>query len=217
MQLPLDENDRPLKRGTARRTNRSGESTIEKILGVARTILVRDGIEKFTVERIAREAQVTKGTLLYHFHDKERLLELMMQGYVEHLQKCLEAGIATVRASGRNVPEELETAAGFICWYRDFRRQNVVYSAFGISILSMSAHNDALRRPILQWYRQVFAKLRASGNTEVVAAVLMLEGLFFLRHLQLDMTTDEEIERILHNLQERLGLGAEPFLALAAG
>ena len=81
----------------------------------------------------------------------------------------------------------------------------------------MSAHNDALRRPILQWYRQVFAKLRASGNTEVVAAVLMLEGLFYLRHLQLDMTTDEEIERILHNLQERLGLGAEPFAALAAG
>ncbi len=206
MQTSLDKPASRIKRGQLRKTNKSGESTIEKILSSARTVLVRDGIEKFTVERIAREAQITKGTLLYHFHDKEQLLERMMTGYVEHLEERLNEGIAAVRASRPDIAPELEVVAGFICWYRDFRRQNAAYASFGVSILSMSINSEKMRRPVLEWYRRVFARLRAAGNSDILAAVLMLEGLFYLRHLQLDMTTDEEIELILRKIEIKLGL-----------
>lgn len=195
-----------IKRGQVRRTNKTGESTIEKILSAAQVVLVRDGIEKFTVDRIAREAGTTKGTFLYHFHDKERLLEVLMVRYVEHLQSMLSSAVDRVRASGRHVPSELETVAGFIDWYRHFRKQKPEYSALGVRLLSLSASNRSLREPILQWYRRLFVTLRGAGSSDVVAGVLMLEGLFYLRHLQLDMTTDEEIENILRRLEERLGL-----------
>ncbi len=148
---------------------------------------------------------VTKGTLLYHFHDKNQLLEALMQGYVAQLQARLDVGIEWVRAKGyNNLARERETIAGFIEWYRDFRRQALSYTSFGVSILSISAEDERLRKPALDWYRELFAKLRLSGDTRVVEAALTIEGLFFLRHFRLDTTTDEEVEAILSRMEKTL-------------
>ena len=84
--------------------------------------------------------RVTKGTLLYHFHDKNQLLEALMPGYIAHLQARLDAGTERVRAKGYgNLTRERETIAGFIEWYRDLRRQALSYTSFGVSILSARA------------------------------------------------------------------------------
>lgn len=84
--------------------------------------------------------RVAKGTLLYHFHDKNQLLEALMPGYIAHLQARLDAGIERVRAKGYdNLTRERETIAGFIEWYRDLRRQALSYMSFGVSILSARA------------------------------------------------------------------------------
>ena len=194
-----------LKRGQARRTNRMGGETIERILASASEIIKTEGTGKLTIARVAALAGVTKGTLLYHFHDKNQLLEALMQGYIAHLQTRLDAGIDRVRAKGyNNLTRERETIAGFIEWYRDFRRQALSYTSFGVSILSISAEDERLRKPALDWYRELFAKLRLSGDTRVVEAALTLEGLFFLRHFRLDATTDEEVEAILSRMEKTL-------------
>ena len=110
-----------------------------------------------------------------------------------------------MRAKGyNNLTRERETIAGFIEWYRDFRRQALSYTSFGVSILSISAEDERLRKPALDWYRDLFAKLRLSGDTRVVEAALTLEGLFFLRHFRLDATTDEEVEAILSRMEKTL-------------
>lgn len=200
-----DLEDPVLKRGLLRKTNRMGGRTIDRILAAAGEILSTEGTGKLTMARVAAAAGVTKGTLLYHFHDKNQLLEALMEGYVEHLAQCFEDGIGRVRAKGwNNLTRERETIAGFIEWYRSFRQRRASYTAFGLSILSISAENEKLRMSAYAWYESVFGRLRLSGDTRVVEAALTLEGLFFLRHFHLDVTKDDEVEEILARMEKTL-------------
>lgn len=196
--------DAVVKRGLERRTNRMGDATMRAILDAAKRILIEEGVSKFTIGHIAREAGVTKGTLLYHFHDKDQLLEHLMDEYVNHLEEKLEEGIATAKASGRYGENADETVAGFLEWYRQFRRQDAAYTAFGTTILAMSAANDAIRRRAEEWYESLFARLRASNCEDAVGIVLLLEGLFFLKHMRLDVTKDDEVEKLLDKVERLL-------------
>lgn len=200
-----EESGTAVKRGRLRKTNVKGGETIEKMVTAARELLITEGTDRFSMDRIAKRAGVTKGTLLYHFHDKEALLERLMSDYVDHLETELQAGVDIVRASGRQLRPAEELLAGFIVWYRHFRERNASYTSFGVSILSLSAQNDALRTRAVEWYESLFERLRAGQRPELLEGVLMLEGLFFLRHLRLDVTTDEEIDAVLTRLDAKLG------------
>lgn len=50
----------------------------EKILDAAAAIVRRDGVAKLTLEAAAKEAGVSKGGLLYHFPNKESLIDGMV-------------------------------------------------------------------------------------------------------------------------------------------
>jgi len=199
-----ENSDAVLKRGLERKTNRMGDATMRSILDAAKRVLIDEGVSKFTIGRIAKKAGVTKGTLLYHFHDKDQLLSHLMDEYVDHLEEKLEEGMAAAKASGRYGENADETVAGFLEWYRRFRREDASYTAFGTTILAMSAENDAIRRRAEEWYESLFAKLRTSQCENAVGIVLLLEGLFFLRHMRLDVTKDDEVEKILKNAERLL-------------
>lgn len=196
--------DAVVKRGLERRTNRMGDATMRNILDTAKRILIEEGVSRFTIGHIAKQAGVTKGTLLYHFHDKDQLLAHLLDEYVDHLEEKLYEGIAAAKASARYAEDADETVAGFIEWYRRFRREDASYTAFGTTILAMSAANDAIRRRAQEWYESLFAKLRASNCCDAIGIVLMLEGLFFLRHMRLDVTTDDEAAMLLEKAERLL-------------
>ena len=196
--------DAVVKRGLERRTNRMGDATMRNILDTAKRILIEEGVSRFTIGHIAKQAGVTKGALLYHFHDKDQLLAHLMDEYVDHLEEKLDEGIAAAKASARYAQDADETVAGFIEWYRRFRREDASYTAFGTTILAMSAANDAIRRRAQEWYESLFAKLRASNCGDAIGIVLMLEGLFFLRHMRFDVTTDDEAAMLLEKAERLL-------------
>lgn len=196
--------DAVVKRGLERRTNRMGDATMRNILATAKRILIEEGVSRFTIGHIAKQAGVTKGTLLYHFHDKDQLLAHLMDEYVDHLEEKLDEGIAAAKASARYAEDADETVAGFIEWYRRFRREDASYTAFGTTILAMSAANDAIRRRAQEWYESLFEKLRASNCGDAIGIVLMLEGLFFLKHMRLDVTTDDEAAMLLEKAERLL-------------
>lgn len=193
-----------IKRGQERKTNRSGDATIRALIDAAKAILIEEGISKFTIERIAKRAEVTKGTLLYHFHDKDQLLALLMSEYVAHLQQKLEESIELAKSCGRYPAGTDWTTAGFIEWYRAFRKTDASYTAFGMTILALSADNPTIRRQMTAWYEALFEKLRSSACKDSFAIVLMLEGLFYLKHLKLDVSRDDEIQKLLDRAAELL-------------
>ena len=48
-----------------------------RIVDAARAVLVRDGLEHWTVDRVAREARCAKGLIHYHFSSKWELLAVV--------------------------------------------------------------------------------------------------------------------------------------------
>lgn len=53
-----------------------------ELLEAAGAIIVRRGVEALTFDRLAAETGVSKGGILYHFPDKERLLTALVEGIV---------------------------------------------------------------------------------------------------------------------------------------
>ncbi len=202
--MQISESNMLAKRGIRRRTNCMGLSTMSELLDAAKVLLVREGAKGFTLDRVAKEAQVTKGTLLYHFHTKNHLLTALINDYTDHLQEKLDEGKKAARASLKYRKDVDETLAGFIEWYREFRRQDLAYTAYGLKILALAAESSELKNRVRDWYLDVFTQVRKSACPQALEIVLTLEGLFFLRHFQVDVTTDEEVEALLEKLEKLL-------------
>jgi AcrR family transcriptional regulator len=72
------------------------------LLRVAGTVILRDGIAALTFDRLAAEAGVSKGGLLYHFPDKDRLLSALVEGIVAMVDLAIAYQIvADTRSSER--------------------------------------------------------------------------------------------------------------------
>lgn len=193
-----------IKRGVDRKTNWLGMATMTELLESAKFVLVRDGARGFTIDRVAKEAGVTKGTLLYHFHNKNQLLTQLVDDYLFHLQSKLEDGKAAARSKDSRLSPADLTVAGFIEWYRQFRKTDTTYTAYGLKLLALAAEDSELRKKVNNWYMTLFQELRLSTCPQALEIVLLLEGLFFLRHFQLDVTRDDEIEAILDKLEKEV-------------
>lgn len=64
---------------------RSSKDTRELILTAAANVVLNQGASKMTLEAVAKEAGVSKGGLLYHFPNKDALIE----GMIEHMVQGL--------------------------------------------------------------------------------------------------------------------------------
>ncbi|GCE48297.1 TetR family transcriptional regulator [Thermosporothrix hazakensis] len=64
------------------------------ILEAASRIVHRDGVSHLTIEGVAREAGVSKGGVLYHFPNKDALIEGMLNAFHEHFRARLNEELA---------------------------------------------------------------------------------------------------------------------------
>lgn len=85
--------------GVTERRLKEREERIRSILEAALCIFTREGLRPATMEAIAAEAQLGKGTIYYYFPSKEALLEELMAGLAgEYFRGLLEG------AAGRSTP-----------------------------------------------------------------------------------------------------------------
>ena len=96
-------------------------------------------------------------------------------------------------------------ASGFAHWYRHFYATAQTNSSFGVAILSYSAQNETLRAPIREWYEKVFDMAKTAGDDvlDVLFAILAVEGLFYLQHLNLNTLSPQENDRIIERVLSR--------------
>jgi AcrR family transcriptional regulator len=88
--------------GTAERRLREREERIRSILEAALRVFAREGLRPATVEAIAAEAQLGKGTVYYYFPSKEALLEELVANLSGEYFRGLLAG-----AQGKSTPVEI--------------------------------------------------------------------------------------------------------------
>jgi AcrR family transcriptional regulator len=90
--------------------------TRARLLDAATDVLLHDGAQALTLDAVAKQAQVSKGGLLYHFPTKQALIAGMVDRLVGHFDTALaqagdEPGAAT-RVYLTATVEQQPTAAG---------------------------------------------------------------------------------------------------------
>ncbi len=93
--------------GVSERRERERHERIQSILEAALRVFAREGLRPATIEEIASEAQLGKGTIYYYFSSKETLLEELVANLSDEYFRGLLAG-----ASGQGTP--LAIAQGII-------------------------------------------------------------------------------------------------------
>lgn len=98
---------------------------VERIVEAARVVLVRDGYEAFTTNRVADEAAVSPGSLYQYFPDKSALVTVVLDRWSAEISDRVAASMAasgpvdvkdpgTVRAIGDALLTALEADAGLL-------------------------------------------------------------------------------------------------------
>jgi AcrR family transcriptional regulator len=83
---------RPKKANATPRTNEQwSAASIEQLIGVARREFSRRGYVDTSIDRIAAEANLTKGAVYYHFRSKEGLFEAVLRQVQRDLTARIEA------------------------------------------------------------------------------------------------------------------------------
>lgn len=62
----------------------------EKILFEANKVIAKKGLNSFTLEEVAKEAGISKGGLLYHFPSKDKLIQGLIQFYMEQFENKID-------------------------------------------------------------------------------------------------------------------------------
>jgi AcrR family transcriptional regulator len=147
--------------------------TRETLVQAANQVLVRAGINHLTLEAVAQVAGVSKGGLLYHFPNKEALVEGMIDHYLSQFERRLDSYL---RQYGENRPGDWLRA--FIHATFDTDDDEVAVSA---GLLAAIAVNPDLLEPMQARYAAWQARIEAdSGENRALATVirLALDGLW---------------------------------------
>ncbi|MEO6605562.1 MAG: TetR/AcrR family transcriptional regulator [Aeromicrobium sp.] len=116
---------RPLPAKDLRKTPRQERSRamVERIIAAGQTVLLRDGYEKASTNRVADEAGISPGSLYQYFPDKDAILAAVIDRYAADLSSQLtavladrldEPGPALVRASFNGLLDVLSENIEFL-------------------------------------------------------------------------------------------------------
>ncbi|HDR29410.1 TetR/AcrR family transcriptional regulator [Rhodovulum sp.] len=146
-----------------------------RILAAARTIAVRDGVARVSIEAIAREAGLSKGGVLHNFPTKRVLMEAMLEEMLEEH-----------RALHANLPETepRSTLRQHLLTLRSFSRSD---SDLSMAILAVAAVEPDLLEPLRNVLKTDLAIIGSETNDPTTARILFfaLQGIRFHKLLKL--------------------------------
>jgi AcrR family transcriptional regulator len=131
------------------------------------------GVSGMTLEAVAREADVSKGGLLYHFPSKEALISGMIRRLIEGFRDAL----------GRELAREGGSTSGR--WSRAYVRASFAedrwYLEVGAGLLAAVAEDPALLDPLRRGFEDGQRWAERDGIDPSVGTLVRLaaDGLFF--------------------------------------
>ncbi|MCF8011424.1 MAG: TetR/AcrR family transcriptional regulator [Clostridiales bacterium] len=136
-----------------------------RILEAAAHVIQNKGIFYLTLDAVAKEAEVSKGGLLYHFPSKEALVE----GMVHHL---IDTYIKRIRTSASN--DNIDQGKWTRAFIQETFHQNQTSKEMNASLLAAVAVNPDLLEPMRKAYREWQQHIENDGIDPVKATILRL-------------------------------------------
>jgi AcrR family transcriptional regulator len=151
--------------------------TRKNILQAANRVVLRDGSNALTLDAVAKEAEVSKGGLLYHFPTKEALIS----GMVEDLAQSADQAMHQLQA-GDPDPQG-SWARAFINVCRESDETDTISAAMIPAAACDPALLDPLRQMYEAWQLKLDADLGDTGPSTLIR--LALDGLWLVELLNL--------------------------------
>jgi len=172
-------------------------SVRDRLLDAAEAIVGRDGVGNLTLEAVAREAGLSKGGLLYHFHSKSSLIIAI----VERLAGRSEAD------HGRAVEQDPVKAGAFTRAYvatRANRFESGESHRFHTALLAAAATDqeylDPIRKRCVEWQ----GRLEKDGIDPATATIvrLAMDGMCLGAIFGMPVPTGEKRRLVIEKLIE---------------
>lgn len=153
----------------AQRTRRS-------ILDASKKIIIDEGLNVLSMDRVSAVAKLSKGAVMYHFHSKRALIRALFQDYADYLDEELSKHEALFEGTS---DETLVPA--YVEWFKDFVKDDKGWATVGILLLPAYSFDDEIMAPVRDWYRKIYNRIEAmpvERRARTVMAIMMLEGFF---------------------------------------
>lgn len=168
-----------------------------KILRAAAHIINTIGVSSLTLEAVAKEAQISKGGLLYHYSSKDALLEGMnaylMQGYVDDVE----------RIAKEDPCEQGKWSRAYIL--KTFNHLNKEFD-MNVAFMSAVATNPKWLKAMTECLQVLQVRMENDHLDPTVSTIIRLavDGIYFNHLYGMDLNEDvrEKVLRYLISLTE---------------
>jgi AcrR family transcriptional regulator len=184
----------------------------DAMLDAAEAVVLRDGIGCLTLDAVAREARLSKGGLLHHFHSKDALIDALVKRIVDAWRDEFTAAID----SQPDAPGRVPGAFLSVClsesgkWTESLRRR-------GLVLVAALVHDAKHVEPVRAVHRLLADRIAADGLPPGVGEAVMLaaDGLWFNWIFGLREPLQEERAAIRAALTRLVGAACCPAWASA--
>lgn len=164
----------------------------DMLLRAAADIVNEQGVSALTLDAVAQRAEVSKGGLLYHFNNKQALI----QGLVDHANELYRENVRSY-VDGDQQGKWLQA---FIEATRKHRKENKAVTS---AILAAQGNDRNLLAPLQATYQEWQDHIQADGLDPVDATIyrLAVDGLWLSDIFGLTSIDDEMREAVLDRLK----------------
>jgi AcrR family transcriptional regulator len=118
------------------------EFRVREILAAAYRVVAQYGFQGATVDRVAEEAEIAKGTLYLYFRDKEELFKAAVEQGIENFTKQVRAEVAQVVSPIEKLRRLVEASLALSDTHRDFFKTLLLERNF---LMAAPSHPEAAR------------------------------------------------------------------------
>ena len=135
------------------RARKKGLETRQKIIDVARHILIEEGYENFILRRVAQEADIKPGNLQYYFSSKKELLSAVLLPEISRYEDVYDQ-FAERHLSAESLATEL---VDFLLKEIKLKSTTNIWYV----VWAQSAHDEDLAEMMQDWYQEYMESLKS--------------------------------------------------------
>ena|SRR5437868_1859843 len=150
-------------------------------------LICREGLKSVTMERVARETGIAKGTVYLHYRDKQELLESVKESALAPMMTAVDA---VFRGSGAPAEKLRACAARYFAYFDEHRDlfRVLIYEREVIRVQGSRYQSDRYRHLVQEAARIISEGVRAGAFRQVDAhnvAAMFIESMFALMNQRL--------------------------------
>lgn len=177
----------------------------QELLKTATDVLVEHGIQKTTLDDIARRAGMAKTSLYYYFKDKDEIIRAIIRRDMDDLLALMKSAVETSQAPEDKMCALIEARYRFIATAAS-RATKEVLNEFKSMANLYTREIEYYQKSQMDLIQDIFREGIARGELKPVEDVELMALIMFSSMLGIDWTFTfyEQRERILDGIKEMM-------------